>query len=234
MYFGKSTGFVHAWRLIGLALWTVQEKIIQRCRSYSERTLPLGSQIPRYLVVQSLSHVWLFVTAWTAAHQASLSFTISWSLLYLAITLNHQYRMRIFWLEIWWWLAPSPLLKQECIFCLKHFLPCTAAVTSHRLPTTGQRGKYAANPLRACTLSFKSGCKWNSVMWELICDLGWILLLTSCVTLGRSLVCLGLSGHIWLMKPKVLADLKRPSRPSVLWSLFSWLLLLLYVMRLFF
>ena len=81
MYFGKSTGFVHAWRLIGLALWTVQEKIIQRCRSYSERTLPLGSQIPRYLVVQSLSHVWLFVTAWTAAHQASLSFTISWSLL---------------------------------------------------------------------------------------------------------------------------------------------------------
>ena len=28
-------------------------------------------------VVQSLSHVWLFVTPWTAAHQASLSFTIS-------------------------------------------------------------------------------------------------------------------------------------------------------------
>ena len=33
--------------------------------------------------VQSLSHVWLFVTPWTAAHQASLSFTISWSLLKL-------------------------------------------------------------------------------------------------------------------------------------------------------
>ena len=31
--------------------------------------------------VQSLSHIWLFVTPWTAAHQASLSFTISWSLL---------------------------------------------------------------------------------------------------------------------------------------------------------
>ena len=28
-------------------------------------------------------HVWLFVTPWTAAHQASLSFTISWSLLKL-------------------------------------------------------------------------------------------------------------------------------------------------------
>ena len=34
-------------------------------------------------VVQSLSHVWLFVTLWTAAHQASLSFTVSWSLLNL-------------------------------------------------------------------------------------------------------------------------------------------------------
>ena len=33
--------------------------------------------------VQLLSHLQLFVTPWTAAHQASLSFTISWSLLKL-------------------------------------------------------------------------------------------------------------------------------------------------------
>ena len=32
------------------------------------------------VVVQSLSCVQLFATPWTAAHQASLSFTISWSL----------------------------------------------------------------------------------------------------------------------------------------------------------
>ena len=32
------------------------------------------------VVAQLLSHVWLFVTPWTVAHQASLSFTISWSL----------------------------------------------------------------------------------------------------------------------------------------------------------
>ena len=31
------------------------------------------------VVVQSLSHVQLFTTAWTEACQASLSFTISWS-----------------------------------------------------------------------------------------------------------------------------------------------------------
>ena len=33
--------------------------------------------------VQSLSHVQLFATPWTAAHQASLSITNSWSLLKL-------------------------------------------------------------------------------------------------------------------------------------------------------
>ena len=33
--------------------------------------------------VQSLSHVWLFATPWTAAHPASLSITNSWSLLKL-------------------------------------------------------------------------------------------------------------------------------------------------------
>ena len=33
--------------------------------------------------VQSLSHVQLFATPWIAAHQASLSFTVSWSLLKL-------------------------------------------------------------------------------------------------------------------------------------------------------
>ena len=34
-------------------------------------------------VAQSLSCVLLFATPWTAAHQASLSFTVSWSLLKL-------------------------------------------------------------------------------------------------------------------------------------------------------
>ena len=35
------------------------------------------------VVVQSLSHIWLFLTPWTAACQASMSFTISQSLLKL-------------------------------------------------------------------------------------------------------------------------------------------------------
>ena len=41
--------------------------------------------ICKFSSVQSLSHVPLFVTPWTAAHQASLSITTSWSLLKLML-----------------------------------------------------------------------------------------------------------------------------------------------------
>ena len=44
----------------------------------SLRTIALSSLV---LFVQSLSPVWLFAAPWTTACQASLSFTISWSLL---------------------------------------------------------------------------------------------------------------------------------------------------------
>ena len=41
-----------------------------------------ASTLPSWVaVILSLSHVWLSATPWTAAHQASLSFTITWSLL---------------------------------------------------------------------------------------------------------------------------------------------------------
>jgi len=40
-------------------------------------------QVRQFSSVQSLSHVWLFATPWTAAHQASLPINNSWSLLKL-------------------------------------------------------------------------------------------------------------------------------------------------------
>ena len=51
----------------------------------------MGSDIRYFVVVQSLSGVQLFATAWAAACQASLPFTISWSLLKLMsmIPSNH-------------------------------------------------------------------------------------------------------------------------------------------------
>ena len=55
---------------------------------------PTHLSLPVFSSVQSLSHVRLFATPWTAAHQASLSITNSWSLLKLmstesAIPSNH-------------------------------------------------------------------------------------------------------------------------------------------------
>ena len=45
-----------------------------------------GSSSFLFVVVESLSRVWLFATSWTAAHQASLSIINSWSLLKLMYT----------------------------------------------------------------------------------------------------------------------------------------------------
>ena len=60
---------------------------VRRSNSRSSRftgiLLILPSPVKLLFVVQSLSHVQLFVTAWTAACQASLSFTTSWNLLKL-------------------------------------------------------------------------------------------------------------------------------------------------------
>ena len=50
------------------------------CKLYFNKAVPKSFI---YGSVQLLSRVWLFVTPWTAAHQASLSITNSWSLLKL-------------------------------------------------------------------------------------------------------------------------------------------------------
>ena len=54
-----------------------------QARPRQSETLYPHSAHHSHIVVQSLSRVWLFVTPWTSAHQAFLSFTISQSLLRL-------------------------------------------------------------------------------------------------------------------------------------------------------
>ena len=48
---------------------------------YVKQNFPCSGKL--FIVVQFLSYAWLFVIPWSAAHQASLSFTISLSLLTL-------------------------------------------------------------------------------------------------------------------------------------------------------
>ena len=66
-----------------LAHWLGRESAIGQAS-----TLPIASHLPlvQFNSVQSLGHVWLFVTPWTAAHQASLSITNSRSLFKLLST----------------------------------------------------------------------------------------------------------------------------------------------------
>ena len=58
-------------------LWNTDLGSMKKAELLSSR----NSQCNCVVVVQLFSHIWLFVTPWTAAHQAYLSFTISWSLL---------------------------------------------------------------------------------------------------------------------------------------------------------
>ena len=84
----NSTQFWHY--LPGFCMLRAQCQQIANCKStFSIGLLTDWLQIDGYndsviiIVVQSLSHIWLFEISWTAACQASLSFTISWSLLKL-------------------------------------------------------------------------------------------------------------------------------------------------------
>ena len=70
--------------------WRISEGKKNGCESEGVRKgflkkwyLSWGLSVGGVGSVQSLSCVWLFATPWTAARQASLSFTVSWSLLKL-------------------------------------------------------------------------------------------------------------------------------------------------------
>ena len=52
----------------------------QKIREFIANKNNLQEKLKTFFFVQLLSHVWLFVTPWTAARQASVSFTISWRL----------------------------------------------------------------------------------------------------------------------------------------------------------
>ena len=98
-------------------------------------------------VVQSLSRVQLFATPWTAAHQASLSFTTSQSLLKLmsieSVMLSNHF-----------------MLRQPFSFCLSSFPANTGGAANPHRELTYPRSKLfkckAANPeptlLTSCSM----------------------------------------------------------------------------------
>ena len=89
-----------------------------------ENNLVVSPELKSYhvVVVQSPSHVWLFVTPWTAACQASLSFTISWSLLLIATELVMPASHFILWFCLPLWPSVLPSMRDfsnEWAVCIR-------------------------------------------------------------------------------------------------------------------
>ena len=82
------------------------------------------------VVVLSLSHIWLFVTPRTAACQASLSLTVSRSLLKLT---------SILLVSLSWWYHPTISCSVARFFCLQSFPASWSFPTSWLFVSGGQR-----------------------------------------------------------------------------------------------
>ena len=81
--------------------------------------------------MNSISHVRLFATPWTIAHQASLSFTISWSLLKFMSIESVM-------------LSKHLILCHPLLLCLQYF-PATGSFLMSRLFTSGGQSIRAAS-----------------------------------------------------------------------------------------
>ena len=106
------------------------------------------------LLVQSLSRVWLFVTPWTAACQASLSFTISQSLLKL--------------ISIELVIPSNHLILWHLLFLLSSIFPASGSFLMSQLFTSG--GQSTGAPASASVLPM------NIQDWSSLGLTGWISL----------------------------------------------------------
>ena len=104
------------------------------CERERERERELLALVPKSLfVVQALSHAQLFVTPWSAAHQASLSFAISWSL------------FKLMSIEL---VMPSNSLIVRCPLLLFSIFPSIRISSSES--ALGSRGQSIGASVSAC------------------------------------------------------------------------------------
>ena len=72
------------------------------------------------VVVQLLSHVWLFATPWTATCQAPLSFTISWSLFkFMSIELVRMHHLTCLLLLLPSIFPSIRVFSDESVLCIR-------------------------------------------------------------------------------------------------------------------
>ena len=115
----------------GKGLWKRKEQFWNEIG----RTVSLNYSIDHcswvVIVVQLLSCVWLFATPWTVAHQASLSFTISWSLLKLKF--------------IEWWCHSTISFSVALFSCLQSFPASECFPMSQLFASGGQNIRASAS-----------------------------------------------------------------------------------------
>ena len=91
-----------------------------------------------HTVVHSLSHVWLFATPWTSARQASLSFSISRSLLKLVSTES--------------WCHPTILYSVVPYSSCPQFFPASGSFPMSQLfALGGQTFSFSISPSNECS-----------------------------------------------------------------------------------
>ena len=105
-----------------LLITVTKNLLLSMSSSLSETNNPKWVPL-RTIVVQSLSQVWLLATPWTAACQASLSFTVSWSL-FKSCPLS------------WWFYLTIPSSVAPFSFWLQSF-PASGSFPISRLFASG-------------------------------------------------------------------------------------------------
>ena len=106
-------------KTIALTRWTFVGRVMCLLFKILQNSVQFSS-------VQSLSHVWLFATPWTVAHQASLSIINSWSLLKLKLL-------------CWWCHSTISYSILQFSSCLQSFPASRSFSKSQFFASGGQR-----------------------------------------------------------------------------------------------
>ena len=108
---------------MGTGRWEMKDENQEGSKDKCHQDLVKGLLNISVSSFQLLSHAWFFVTPQTAAHQASLSFTISWSLLKL--------------MSIEWVMPSNHLIPCHPLLLLPSIFPASASFPVSQLSASG-------------------------------------------------------------------------------------------------
>ena len=140
---GLNPGFCIAG--IFLTIWATTEafQLILRHQNFFFITYPI--------VLQSLSHVRFFAIPWTVAHQASLSFSVSWSLLKLMSIVS--------------WCHPTVFLSAAPFSSCPQCFPASASFLMSQLFASGSQSVGASALASVLPVNIQDWFPWGWTGW---------------------------------------------------------------------